>query len=47
MGIEFDPFTTHLGATPYSLYRQLRDQGPIHHSTSSAQTQCVQGDNIS
>ena len=35
MSIEFDPFTTHLGANPYSLYRQLRDQGPIHHSTSS------------
>ena len=35
MSIEFDPFTTHLGPNPYALYRQLRDQGPIHHSTSS------------
>ena len=35
MTIDFDPFTTHLGTNPYPLYRQLRDQGPVHHSMPS------------
>jgi cytochrome P450 len=35
VSIEFDPFTTHLGADPYPLYRELREQGPIHHATES------------
>ncbi len=35
MSIEFDPFSTHLGADPYPLYRELREQGPVHHSTDS------------
>ncbi len=35
MSIDFDPFTTHLGANPYPLYRELREQGPIHHSMPS------------
>ena len=35
MSIDFDPFTTHLGADPYPLYRELREQGPVHHSQSS------------
>ena len=35
MSVEFDPFVTHLGANPYPLYRQLRDQGAVHHSMPS------------
>ena len=35
MGIEYDPFTTHLGDNPYPLYRELREQGPVHFSKSS------------
>jgi cytochrome P450 len=35
MSIEFDPFSTHLGADPYPLYRELREKGPIHHALPS------------
>ena len=35
MSIEFDPFSTHLGANPYPLYRELREQGPVHHASES------------
>ena len=35
MSIDFDPFSTHLGANPYPLYRELREQGPVHHATPS------------
>ena len=35
MDIEFDPFSTHLGADPYPLYRALREQGPVHHAMPS------------
>ena len=35
MRIEFDPFSTHLGANPYPLYRELREQGPVHHAMPS------------
>jgi cytochrome P450 len=35
MSVEFDPFTTHLGADPYPLYRELREQGPVHHAMPS------------
>ncbi len=35
MRIEFDPFSTHLGANPYPLYRALREQGPVHHAMPS------------
>lgn len=35
MHIEFDPFSTHLGANPYPLYRELREQGPVHHAMPS------------
>ncbi len=31
----FDPFTTHLGADPYPLYRELRERGPVHHAAES------------
>jgi cytochrome P450 len=35
MSVEFDPFSTHLGANPYPLYRELREQGPVHHAMPS------------
>jgi cytochrome P450 len=35
MSLEYDPFSTHLGSDPYPLYRQLREQGPVHHSLPS------------
>jgi cytochrome P450 len=35
VSIEFDPFSTHLGPNPYPLYRDLREQGPVHHSMPS------------
>ncbi|MBW2384820.1 MAG: cytochrome P450 [Deltaproteobacteria bacterium] len=35
MSVEFDPFSTHLGADPYPLYRELREQGPVHHAMPS------------
>ncbi len=35
MSVEFDPFTTHLGANPYPLYRELREQGPVHQAMPS------------
>ncbi len=35
MSIEFDPFSTHLGANPYPLYRELRERGPVHHALPS------------
>ncbi len=35
MSIKFDPFSTHLGADPYPLYRELREQGPVHHAMPS------------
>ncbi len=35
MSVEFDPFSTHLGADPYPLYRELREQGPVHHALES------------
>jgi len=33
--LDFDPFSTHLGADPYPLYRALRERGPLHHATPS------------
>lgn len=33
--VEFDPFSTHLGADPYPLYRALREQGAVHHAMPS------------